>query len=142
MRYQRTGSWPPLYWPDQTNLSTQEEISPARPRLSAPDEQQGRTARASKPAPQGPGEAGLLGARRRTAPVEKAVPAAPAFGVPAGDVGPTFSLGTSAGRLRGAWVHRGKSRRRRHEQADQGSGPAQPGSAPPARGRAQLLSRT
>src|SRR5438477_7702625 len=141
MRYQKTGSWPPLYWPDQTNLSTQEEVSPARPRFSAPDEQQGRTARASKPAPQGPGEAGL-GARRRTAPVEKAVPAAPAFGVPAGDVGPTFSLGTGAGRLRRAWIHHGKSHRRRHEQADQGRGPAQPGSAPFTGGRAQLLPRT
>src|SRR5256885_12584692 len=105
MRYQRTGSWPPLYWPDQTNLSTQEEVSPAGPRLSAPYEQQGRTARASKPAPQGPGEAGLLGARRRTAPGEKTGPAAPAFGVPAGDVGPTVFLWTGAGRPPGAWLH-------------------------------------
>src|SRR5438046_9655345 len=103
MRYQRTGSWPPLYWPDQTNLSTQEEVSPARPRLSAPDEQQGRTARASKPAPQGPGGAGLLGARRRTPSGEKAGPAAPALGGPAGDVGPRLSLGTAARRLRRAW---------------------------------------
>lgn len=50
---------PPLYWPDQKDLSTQEEVSPARPRLPPPHEHPGRSAGAAQPAAQGARALGL-----------------------------------------------------------------------------------
>src|SRR6266849_2803655 len=55
---------PPLHWPDQTDISTQEKVSPARPRLSAPDEHPWRSPRDPQPPRQRATAAGWLSAGR------------------------------------------------------------------------------
>src|SRR5690348_3175530 len=54
-RYHKEGFVPPVHWRDQKNLSTQEALSPARPRIPAPDEHERRRPRAAQPSAQGPG---------------------------------------------------------------------------------------
>ena len=58
---------PQLYWPDQKDLPTQEEISPPSPRVPSPHEHAGRAASAAQPATQRARAPGLARHRRGSA---------------------------------------------------------------------------